>query len=138
MNLFNFKVLGSIALRLICRRKTLTTTNQLQLLSTLWIVAVVVFVVVAVVVVVFGGGGGGGGGGAVVAAAFVFAVVLWLFNVSVFQGQICSDNCTCRHTVTEVTDQTCYFTLSQYTGTGPFSPSTDPITPNAWQGVHRL
>ena len=34
----------------------------------------------------------------------------------------------------EVADQTFYLTQSQYTDTGPTSPSADPITPGAWQG----
>ena len=54
----------------------------------------------------------------------------------VFQGQICSDNFTCCHTEIEVADQTFYLTQSQYTDTGPTSPSTDPLTPGAWQGSH--
>ena len=36
----------------------------------------------------------------------------------------------------EVADQTSYLTQSQYTDTGPTSPSADPITPGAWQGSH--
>ena len=36
----------------------------------------------------------------------------------------------------EVADPTFYLTQSQYTDTGPTSPSTDPITPGAWQGSH--
>ena len=51
------------------------------------------------------------------------------------QGRICSDNCTCCHTEIEVTDQTFHLTQSQYTDTGPTSPSTDPITPGSWQGI---
>ena len=43
---------------------------------------------------------------------------------------------TCCHTEIEVADQTFYLTRSQYTDTGPTSPSTDPITPGAWQGSH--
>ena len=35
----------------------------------------------------------------------------------------------CCHTDTEVADQTFYLTQSQYTDTGPTSPSADPITP---------
>ena len=34
----------------------------------------------------------------------------------------------------EVADQTFHLTQSQYTDTGPTSPSADPITPGAWQG----
>ena len=43
---------------------------------------------------------------------------------------------TCCHTETEVADQAFYLTQSQYTDTGPTSPSADPITPGAWQGSH--
>ena len=57
-------------------------------------------------------------------------------QASVSQGRICSDNCTCCHTEIEVADQTFYLTQSQYTDTGPTSPSADPITPGAWQGSH--
>ena len=55
---------------------------------------------------------------------------------SVSQGRICSDNFTCCHTEIEVADQTFYLTQSQYTDTGPTSPSADPITPGAWQHSH--
>ena len=57
-------------------------------------------------------------------------------HASVSQGRICSDNLTCCHTEIEVADQTFYLTQSQYTDTGPTSPSADPITPGAWQGSH--
>ena len=57
-------------------------------------------------------------------------------HVSVSQGRICSDNFTCCHTEIEVAEQTFHLTQSQYTDTGPTSPSTDPITPGAWQGSH--
>ena len=36
----------------------------------------------------------------------------------------------------KITDQIFYLTQTQYTGTGPTSPSTDLVTPNAWQGNH--
>ena len=52
-------------------------------------------------------------------------------RVSVSQGRICSDSCTCCHTETEVEDQTFYLTLSQYIDTGPTSPGADPMTPGA-------
>ena len=55
---------------------------------------------------------------------------------SVSQGRICSDNFKCCHTEIEVTNQTFHLTQSQYTDTGPTSPSADPITPGAWQGSH--
>ena len=58
-------------------------------------------------------------------------------HASVSQGRICSDNFTCCHTETEVADQTFHLTQSQYTDTGPTSPSTDPITRGALQGSHR-
>ena len=57
-------------------------------------------------------------------------------QASVSQGRMCSDNFTCCHTEIEVADQTFYLTQSQYTDTGPTSPSADPITPGAWQGSH--
>ena len=40
------------------------------------------------------------------------------------------------HTEIEVADPTFYLTQSQYTDTGPTSPSADRITPGAWQGSH--
>ena len=51
---------------------------------------------------------------------------------SVSQGRICSDNFMCCYTEIEVADQTFYLTQSQYTDTGPTSPSADPITPGSW------
>ena len=57
-------------------------------------------------------------------------------QASASQGRICSDNFTCCHTLIEVADQTSYLTKSQYTDTGPTSPSADPISPGAWQGSH--
>ena len=57
-------------------------------------------------------------------------------QASVSQGRICSGSFTCCHTKIEVADQTSYLTQSQYTDTGPTSPSADPITPGAWQGSH--
>ena len=57
-------------------------------------------------------------------------------HASASQGRICSDNLTRCHTEIEVADQTFHLTQSQYTDTGPTSPSTDPITPGAWQGSH--
>ena len=57
-------------------------------------------------------------------------------HASVSQGRICSDTFTCCHTETEAADQTFHLIQSQYTDTGPTSPSADPITPGAWQGSH--
>ena len=57
-------------------------------------------------------------------------------HASVSQGRICSDNFISCHIEIEVADQTFYLTQSQYTDTGPTSPSTDPITQGAWQGSH--
>ena len=57
-------------------------------------------------------------------------------HASVSQGRICTDNFTCCHTEIEAADQTVHLTQSQYTDTGPTSPSADPITPGAWQGSH--
>ena len=50
-------------------------------------------------------------------------------QASVSQGRICLDNFTCCHTEIEAADPTFYLTQSQYTDTGPTSPSADPITP---------
>ena len=55
-------------------------------------------------------------------------------QASVSQGRICTDNFTCCHTEIEAADPTFHLTQSQYTDTGLTSPSTDPITPGAWQG----
>ena len=55
-------------------------------------------------------------------------------QASVSQGRICSDNLTYCHTEIEVADPTFYLTQTQYTDTGPTSPSADPITPGARQG----
>ena len=58
-------------------------------------------------------------------------------QASVSRGRICSDNFTCCRTEIEVADPTFHLTQSQYTDTGPTSPSADPIkTPGAWQGSH--
>ena len=57
-------------------------------------------------------------------------------HASVSQGLICSDNFMCCHTEIEMADPTFYLTQSQYTDTGPTSPSADPITPGTWQGSH--
>ena len=54
-------------------------------------------------------------------------VTITLAGVS--QCRICSDNFTCCHTETEAAYQSFHLTQSQYTDTGPTSPSTDPITP---------
>ena len=57
-------------------------------------------------------------------------------HASVSQGRICSGNFTCCHTEIEAADPTFHLTQSQYTDTGPTSPSADPMTPGAWQGSH--
>ena len=57
-------------------------------------------------------------------------------HASVSQGRLCSDDFTRCHTEIEVADRTFCLTQSQYTDTGPTSPSADPITPGAWQGNH--
>ena len=57
-------------------------------------------------------------------------------HASVSQGRICSDNFSCCHTEIEVADPTLHLPKSQYTDTGPTSPSTDPIMPGPWQGSH--
>ena len=57
-------------------------------------------------------------------------------HASVSQGRICPDNFTCCHIEIEIADPTFHLTQSQYTDTGLTSPSTDPVTPGAWQGSH--
>ena len=57
-------------------------------------------------------------------------------QASVSQRQICSNNFTCCHTEIEVADETFYLTQSQYTDTGPTSPSANPVMPGAWEGSH--
>ena len=50
----------------------------------------------------------------------------------ILQPHICLDNVAGSHThdsETQVGDQTCYLTQSQYTDTKPTSPSTDPLMP---------
>ena len=76
-------------------------------------------------------------------AKCILEYVCWLLacltsqqHTSAPQGRICSDNFTCCHTETEVADQTFFLTQSQYTDTGPTSPSADPIMPGAQQGSH--
>ena len=77
------------------------------------------------------------------------ACLMSLQRVTISQGRICENDCTCCHTEIEVTDQTCcchietevtdqtfYLTQSRYADTGPASPSADPITPGAWQSSH--
>ena len=59
-----------------------------------------------------------------------------LQHASVSQGLFCSDNFTFFHTKIEVADQTFHLTQSPYTDTGSTSPSTDPITPDVWQGSY--
>ena len=57
-------------------------------------------------------------------------------HASVSQGRIRLDNFTGCHTETDIADPTFHLTQSQYTNTGPTSPSADDITPGAWQGSH--
>ena len=57
-------------------------------------------------------------------------------HATVSQGRICSDNFTCCHNEIEVADQAFYLTQSQYTDTGPTSPSADPMMPDACQRSH--
>ena len=92
----------------------------------------------------WGGGGGEGrerkvvGRGGEVRDLFCWLVgcLTSLQHASVSQGRICTDKFTCCHTEIEVAYPTFYLTQSQYTDTGPTSPSAEPITPGAWQGSH--
>ena len=70
----------------------------------------------------------------------VCLLVGWLLNVPAtcecISGTDLLRQFTCCHTEIEVADPTFHLTQSQYTDTGPTSPSADPITPGAWQGSH--
>ena len=57
-------------------------------------------------------------------------------NVSVSQGRICLDKCTCCHAEIKVAGQTFYLTLSHYNDTEPTSTSADPIAPVTWQSSY--
>ena len=89
-------------------------------------------------------GGGGGGEDMIVILIIMMMVIGCLFvgcltsqqHASVSQGRICIDSFTCCHTEIEAADPAFHLTQSQYTDTGPTSPSTDPLTPGAWQGSH--
>ena len=96
------------------------------------IAAAVVVVAVAAGVVASCGGYGSDGD----SVCWLVACLTSQQHASVSQGRICSDNFTCCHTEIEVADPTFYLTQSQYTDTGPTSPSADPIIPGAWQGSH--
>ena len=75
--------------------------------------------------------GGGGGGGRGKGKMLLVGCLASQQHASVSHGRICSDKFTCCHTEIEVADQTFHLTQSQYTDTGPTSPSTDPITHQA-------
>ena len=66
------------------------------------------------------------------AMKLLFGCFLSQQHASVSLGQTCSHNCRCNHTNAEDADQTCYLTQSQ-----AISPSTDPVTPGAWQGSYK-
>ena len=66
--------------------------------------------------------------------SWLFAFLTSQQHASATFGRICSDDFRCCHTETEAADQTFYLIQSQYTGTRPTSPSTDPIMPDSWQG----
>ena len=57
-------------------------------------------------------------------------------TASVSQGRIYSDSSTCCHTEVDIADQIVYFTQSQYTDTGPDSPSVDRTMSYVWQSRH--
>ena len=60
-------------------------------------------------------------------------ILLRYFNIF----WILINKCTCFNTEIQVAGQIFYLTQSQYTDTGPTSPSSDPITPGEWHGSHR-
>ena len=55
----------------------------------------------------------------------------WKWAGHIARLKDCSDKFLCSYIETEVADQAFYLTQSQYSDTGPTSPSTDPITPGA-------
>ena len=59
-------------------------------------------------------------------------------NMRVYLGTDLLRQFTCCYTQIEVADQTFHLTQSQYIDTGSTSPSSDPITPGAWQGSQLL
>ena len=69
-------------------------------------------------------------------ASLLVGCLTYELHANVSRGRICSDNFTCCYTEIELADQTFHLIQSQYTDTTPTSPSTDPITPGAWQGSH--
>ena len=50
------------------------------------------------------------------------------------QGRTYSHSCPNCHAEIKAAKQTCSFTQSQYTDTGPTSPSVDPVAPDAQEG----
>ena len=54
-------------------------------------------------------------------------------HASLSQGLICLHNSACCHTEIEDADSTCYLAQSQYTDSGPTSPTADPTIPEARQ-----
>ena len=58
-------------------------------------------------------------------------------NAKCIQGQILPDSCMCCHTGVWVACYGCWLIQSQYTDTGPTSPSTKHILLGAWQGSHQ-
>ena len=82
-----------------------------------------------------GSGGGDDGGSGVEYCCLLVAYSP--SNMQVYLRDGCAQyNFTCCHTEIQVADQTFHLTQSQYTDTGPTSPSADPITPGVWQGNH--
>ena len=63
--------------------------------------------------------------------------VMLEYHARVSQGRICSEKCTYCHTETQFADYTFYLVQSQWTDTGPTSPSAGPATPGASQDSHR-
>ena len=69
---------------------------------------------------------------------------IWIYVISCvcLEGWLAVRLCIAKtfstehYTEIEFADQTFHLTLSQYTDTGPTSPSADPKTPGVWQGSH--
>ena len=86
---------------------------------------------------------GGGGGGSAVCLESTAWQRIFCWSVAYRPSNVLgylkdgSAYCTYCHTKVELAGQTYYFIQSQYIDTGPTSPSSDPVTPGAWQGSQR-
>ena len=102
-----------------CSRNTLIIITNIII-----IIIVVVIIIIIIIIIISVNDGSQNKKKGVVAVCLTSQQ-----HASVSQGRICSDNFTCCHAEIEVADPAFHLTQSQYTDTGPTSPSADPITP---------